>query len=316
MVKDEMKSRRQTPRLAAAVAILIAAWAVEARAADLPAINSPATTEWYNGKLVWADLFTSDQLAAQTFYTGLFHWTSATIERETPSGRHSYVILSNEGRPLAGIAVRPRALKDEVRGRWVGYVSVKDVPLALATVTTLGGRVVFPDKSLPQRGTQAIFSDPEGALLGVIHSSSGDPGEFRPEAGDWTWAEHFARDVGAALRFYHGVFAYDITRDDRVNQPNAFILSSRGYARASLAPLPAKPHARPGWLLFLRVADASASVAKAVSLGGEVLVAPKQVDPSTRLAILRDPVGAAIGLVEMAEPTGSADGNAPASRQP
>lgn len=289
----------------------LAVLALPLHAAELPPLNSPATNETYPGKFVWADLFTADRAAAEKFYTGVFNWTATEVERATPSGTHSYVILSNDGRPIAGIAVRPKKLKDEARGRWVGYISVADVPATLAAATAQGGKIIFPSKDLPQRGTQAIFADPEGALVGVIHSSSGDPGEYIPGAGDWVWAEHFARDPAAAQRFDHAVLAYETSPDDRIKTPNTFLLSSGGYARGSIAPLPAKAGAHPAWLLFVRVTDIQAAIAQVTALGGEIRVKPRQIEPTTWLAVVRDPVGSAIGLIQLDEQAG-----APAAASP
>src|SRR5262249_2010569 len=121
--------------LKTAATLAAALLALGAGAEELPPLCAPPTEEAHPGKLVWADLFTSDPAAAEKFYTALFGWTSATLER--PS-KHPLIILSNGDRPLAGIALRPRQKEDEVRGRWVGFFSVKDTALAAATVTTLG----------------------------------------------------------------------------------------------------------------------------------------------------------------------------------
>jgi predicted enzyme related to lactoylglutathione lyase len=241
----------------------------------------------------------------------IFNWTATEVERSTHSGSHAYVILSNDGRPIAGIAVRPKRLKDEARGRWVGYISVNDVPATLAAATAQGGRIIFPSKNLAERGTQAIFSDPEGALLGLMHSTSGDPGEYTPGAGDWVWAEHFARDPDAALRFDHAVLGYETSRDDRMQQAHTFLLSSGGYARGSVAPLPPKAGAHPAWLLFVRVTDIQTAIGQVTALGGEVRVKPRHIDATTWLAVVRDPVGSAIGLIQLAEPAGGPSEPAP-----
>ena len=237
-------------------------------AADLPALNTPPTTDSFPGKFVWADLFSADPAAAEKFYTGLFGWTSSTLQRTTSSGTHSYVVLSVGDRPIAGIALRPQRMKDEVHGRWIGYVSVPDVAQALAAATTGGGHTLFPVKDLPQRGTQAAFIDKEGAELGLMHSSTGDPGEYRPDPGDWTWAQLFSRDPAAAGDYYRTVFGYDVLPDTRTDKPNSFVLVSGGYSRASVVPVPDRPKAHPAWLMFVRVANVKAATAQATSLGG------------------------------------------------
>lgn len=281
------------------ILLLLAVFGLAVRAADVPAINDPATTDSFPGKFVWADLFTSDQAAAATFYTGLFGWTATTIDRTTPErGPLSYIVLSNGDRPVAGIALGPPALRNDVRGHWLGFVSVPDVTKALAEAVANGGHVLSPTREVPQRGVQAMFYSNEGAILGVLHSSSGDPGEYRPEVGDFTWAEVFAQNPGTAAQFYRNVLGYDAAAATEPSRPDTTLFSSGGYARASLAPLPNRPNAHPAWLLFVRVGSIADSLAKATQLGGRVLVQPVEVHGNSWIAIIADPVGAALGLVE------------------
>jgi len=285
---------------AKALCLVLCGAAVIVSAAELPPLSDTTPTgEHFPGKFIWADLFTADPAAAQTFYTGLLGWEATTIERTTTSGTHSYIILKNGDEPVAGIARRPSRGEGPVQGRWVGYVSVPDVAKALAAATTAGGRVLFPAKDLPQRGTQAILVDPEGAELGVLHSSAGDPGEYAPDPGDWTWAQLFARDPVAAGRFYASIAGWEVLPDTRSDRPNVFVLASGGYSRASMAPLPPRPKAKPGWLLSVRVADVKAAAAKATALGGRVLVAPSDAPSEFWRAVIVDPTGAVIGLVQL-----------------
>lgn len=278
--------------------------ALAARGDDLPPLNSPPAEGQFAGKFIWADLFTPDQAAASRFYTSLFGWKAATLSRQSSSGAaRSYIVLSNEGRPVAGIALRPEKMRNAARGRWVGYVSVRDVPQALAAATAGGGRILFPAKSVPQRGTQAIFIDPDGAELGVMHSSSGDPGEFTPDPGDWTWSELFARDPAKAGQYYRSVAGYELIPDERPGRAGAFVLVSGGFSRASVASVPDRPNARPVWLLFVRVANVKDTVARVAALGGRVLVAPSGELVQHWKAIIEDPTGAVVGIVQLEEPT-------------
>lgn len=269
-------------------------------AADLPPLSDTTlTAEHFPGKFVWADLFTADPAAAQAFYTGLFGWEATTIERASAAGTHSYIVLANGGEPVAGIAHRSSRMPETTHGRWVGYVSVPDVAKALAAATSAGGRVLFPAKDLPRRGTQAILADPEGAELGVLHSSSGDPGDYASDPGDMVWAQLFARDPAAEGRFCASIAGWEVLPDTRSDRPDVFVLASGGYSRASVAPLPPRPQAKPGWILFIRVADVKAAAAKAASLGGRVLVAPSDAPNEYWRAVIADPTGAVIGLVQL-----------------
>lgn len=287
---------------AKALGLILCGAVTTAGAADLPPLSDTTPTgQYFPGKFIWADLFTADPAAAQAFYTGLFGWEATAIERPTASGTHSYVVLTNGGEPVAGIARRPSRLPDTVRGRWVGYVSVPDVAKALTAAAATGGRVLFPAKDLPARGTQAILVDPEGAEIGVLHSSTGDPGEYAPDPGDLTWAQLFVRDPVAAGRFYAAIAGWEALPDTRGDRPNVFVFTSGGYSRASVAPLPPRPGDKPGWLLFVRVADVKTAVAKAISLGGRVLVPPSDAPTEFWRAVIVDPTGAVIGLVQLQE---------------
>jgi hypothetical protein len=276
--------------------------------ADLPPINNPATAESYPGKFVWADLFTSDPAVARGFYAGMFGWTAATVDRATFWGVRHYVVLSAGGRPVAGIVKRPARKADEIHGRWVGYVSVPDVARSLAAAISGGGRVLSPTKALAARGTQAIFADPDGASLGLMHSTSGDPGEYLPNPGDWVWAELFARDPGAASAFYHAVAGYDVIADTRAGRPGSFVLVCGGYSRASVSAVSDRPRARPAWLLFVRVENVRDAAAKAVSLGGRVLVPPSDGPTEYWRAIIADPTGAPLGIVEIEDAAKAKEG--------
>jgi hypothetical protein len=287
---------------AKALGLILCGAVATAGAADFPPLSDTTpTAEHFPGKFIWADLFTVDPAAAQAFYTGLFGWEATMIERTTTSGTHPYIVLANGGEPVAGIARRPSRLPEAVHGRWVGYVSVPDVAKALAAATAAGGRVLFPAKDLPRRGTQAILADPEGAELGVLHSSSGDPGEYASDPGDFVWAQLFASDPAAEGRFCASVAGWEILPDTRSDRPNVFVLASGGYSRAGMVPLPPRPQAKPGWLLFIRVKDVKAAAAKVISLGGRVLVAPSDVPTEYWRAVVADPTGAVIGLVQLQE---------------
>ena len=129
--------------------------------------DSPA-----RGKFVWADLVTDDVSAAQKFDLGaLFGWSF--------SNYGGYVIGKTDDRPVCGIFQRPRPTdQPRARPRWFGYISVANVDKARNAVLKAGGRELAAPKKLPDRGEQAVFADAEGAMFGVVKSSSGDPEDF------------------------------------------------------------------------------------------------------------------------------------------
>jgi predicted enzyme related to lactoylglutathione lyase len=77
------------------------------------------------------------------------------------------------------------------------------------------------------------------------------------------------------------------------------MLATDSYARASMNSPPAnRPNMHPHWLNYVRVDDAVKATAKAVALGGRVLVEPRVDRHGGRVALVADPMGAPFGLLE------------------
>lgn len=263
-------------------------------AADAPPLP-PLTTASGNprlpGKFVWADLVTDNALVAQKFYTALFGWSFYDYG--------GYLIGFSDDRPLCGMFQRPRP-KDRPAGpRWFGYISVGSVERARQAVTKAGGRVLAEPKKLPKRGEQAVFADPEGAAFGVVKSSSGDPEDFLAEPGEWIWIQLLSRDAPKAAEFYRAVAGYEVVENTKTNRVSDYVLTSEGYARATVRTIRStNPKVQPTWLLFVRVKNVGESVALAKQLGGTALLEPKPELFDGKVAVIADPTGAAIGIME------------------
>lgn len=267
------------------------------RGRELPPLTTISGSDRLPGKFVWADLVTDNLPVAQRFYSGLFGWTFSSISP-------GYIIAANEERPLAGILQRPRPQDRPAQPRWFGFISVRDLRRAEIVVTNAGGRVVAPREKLPRRGEQAVFADPEGALFGVVRSSSGDPADFLAAPGDWIWVQLMSRDARTAAEFYSRVAGYRIVENIEPNRLSDFVLTSQGFARATVRTLSDEARARsvaPTWLPFVRVEKLAPSVAKVRELGGTVTVEPRPEYLGGRVAVVADPTGAAIGLLEWSD---------------
>ncbi len=259
-------------------------------------LNDPASTERHPGKFIWADLFTTDPVAATKFYSGLFGWTANVITQEGKT----YTVFSNGSRPVAGLAPRPTT-KAKRPSRWIGYIAVADVAATLKRVPKASGQVRAEAREFPRRGVQAIIADNEGATVGLLQSASGDFDDDEPKPGDWNWFVLYVKNPKAVAGFYHEILGYDVAADTRTERKNDYLLSSGGLARAGVAPLPIRDDAQSGWLGVVRVEKLDEALTRAVALGGEVLVAPRPVAYESRFAIISDSTGGSIGLVEYAD---------------
>ncbi|MBP9903004.1 MAG: VOC family protein [Verrucomicrobia bacterium] len=268
--------------------------AQETRPPVLPPLTTISGSPRLPGKFVWADLVTDDVPVARKFYAQLFGWTFQDLG--------NYTIAANDERPLCGMFQRPKPADASAKPRWFGYLSVANVSRAEKAVTKAGGKVLAAPQPMPKRGEQAVFTDPEGAVFGVVKSSAGDPPDFLPEPGDWIWVQLLSRDAKRAAAFYRTVGGYQVVENTGTNRLLDYVLTSNGYARATVRTIPrAAEQVKPTWLPFVRVKRVTESVAQAQQLGGKVLIEPNPERFDSKVAVIADPTGAAIGLLEWPE---------------
>jgi uncharacterized protein len=287
------------------LSVLLASLALSVFAAapqfKVPPLNDPATTTTLPGKFIWVDLFTADPAVSTKFYAELFGWQWEVVDHSP----QAYQIAYQNGLPVAGAVKRPPAKGEATKALWIGYISVPDVGATVKQVQARGGRTLLAPRLVPDRGELALLADPQGALFGVMKSSSGDPGDYRPELGEWYWTQLFADDAAKATAFYQAVIGYDVHPASSTLPTASMYLIGSGQVRASVAQLPDSKF-KPSWLGFITVASLAETTAKAQALGGAVLVPPHRVSDGAEVAVIADPLGAPVGLIH-SNPTSPGD---------
>ena len=126
--------RSALPAIAFSVLFCVASLSI-ARAAEfeLPALNTPPSTEHHLGKMVWADLVTPDLAAAEKFYGGLFGWTFRRIR----AGSSEYAVAMLDGRPIAGLMEKAISSGERHQSAWLTFMAAGDVD----RVVRVNGRV-------------------------------------------------------------------------------------------------------------------------------------------------------------------------------
>jgi uncharacterized protein len=261
-------------------------------------------TEHHPGKMVWADLVTPDLASAQSFYGSLFGWTFQQVH----TGKSDYAVVLAGGRPIGGILQRPVPTGEHRQPAWLTFLAVKDVDAAGRVALSHGAKSVSEPKTYARRGRQAVLTDPEGAVFALLASAGGDPPDDLAEPGEWIWSALLSKDPAQSAAFYQNVFGYDVFDADSDDGSEHMVLSSDDYARASVNTLPAGSARRhPHWLNFIRVTGAAEAAKKAVSLGGRILVEPHDDGPGGLWAVISDPAGAPIGVMEWSESESKAE---------
>ena len=277
-----------------AAALVLAATAIVAcggRGYTVPPVSATPTSERHLGKWVWYDLLTHDGEVTERFYSELFGWEfDEPVDDDSP-----FRAISLRGTPIAGMFVVPEGDERVSRARWVPYVSVADVDDAVRFVEGQGGEVLAEAQNLEDRGRLAVVEDPQGAVFGVLHSTSGDPADLDAAPGGFLWTELWTRDVQEAVNFYHGLAGYSHVVMDFPSGGDYDVLQAEELPRAGVLRLPFEG-VDPNWLPYVLVDDPHAIAQRVEELGGTVFLGPDEELRSGSVAIIIDPSGAALTI--------------------
>jgi uncharacterized protein len=114
------------------------------------------------GAMAWNDLVTAEPDAAAEFYAALFGWTIEEIP-----GAQGYRSIRNGGSANGGI------MPLQGPTAWMPYFGHESVEVAIERIGGLGGQLMTGPMPVPS-GQFAIFSDPQGAVFGLLESNAYD----------------------------------------------------------------------------------------------------------------------------------------------
>ncbi|MGA3158645.1 MAG: VOC family protein [Steroidobacteraceae bacterium] len=294
-----LRARRLRVReVLAACLCLGASSMIMAALAPMPPISDAVSIEHHPGKVIWADLVTPDLAVVEPFYSGVFGWTF----RVARDGDIDYVLALSGGRPVAGLFRRPMPAGTPQQPIWVSFIATNNFDSARRTALAHGATVLNGPGNVGGRGRQMILRDPEGAIFGIMASSSGDPPDYLAEPGEWIWSSLLASDAGKDAAFYQEVFGYEVYELASDDNAEHLILSGDDFARASVHTLPVDQSRRHShWIYFVRVLSTVQASASAAALGGRVLVEPHADRHGNMVAVVADPTGAPVGLMEWSD---------------
>jgi predicted enzyme related to lactoylglutathione lyase len=124
-----------------------------------------------------------------------------------------------------------------------------------------------------------------------------------PGTGRIAWTDLTVDDAGKVRDFYSQVVGWDPVPVG-MGEYDDFSMCLPGsedaaagicHARGLNADLP------PVWIPYIVVDDLDASLGACADLGGEVVVAPRDMEPGSRYAVIRDPSGAVAALYQTGE---------------
>ncbi|MFF8429570.1 MULTISPECIES: VOC family protein [unclassified Streptomyces] len=249
---------------------------------DKPVIGGPC----------WTELGTSDLERAKGFYTELFGWRPETDPRQEAGG-YTVAHLGD-----AAIAALTPLYQESQPVAWNVSFAVTDADDAARRVEEAGGTVILGPTDVFDVGRFAVALDPTGAAFQLWQARAFAGAGLFNSPGTLGWVELATRDTDRARDFYTTVFGWSVNASERYTQ-----WGIDGEDFGGMADMGDRfpPEVPPHWLPYFAVDDVDATAQVAEQANGTVVMPATSVPDGPRIAVLRDPQGAAFGVYEAGE---------------
>jgi predicted enzyme related to lactoylglutathione lyase len=234
------------------------------------------------GSFCWVEHTSKDVSSARKFYGEVFGWSFE--ERPMPGGAPPYTTAKVGDRFIGGFTKM-----DVPSPFWLPYVAVDDAAAVAKRARSLGGTVKKEMMAGEGMGKFAIISDPAGAMFAVWQELKSMGTWLYAENGALCWNELVTTDVERSRPFYTELMGW---RAEEVQ--GGYTVFKRGDAM--VAGMTKGPSI--AWSSYFQVPGADATVSKAQKLGAKTIVAATETAGVGRWALLQDPQGAAVGLLQ------------------
>jgi predicted enzyme related to lactoylglutathione lyase len=239
------------------------------------------------GKFVWHELLTADTAGAGAFYPKVVSWKSQPWDKDP-----SYTLWMTKAGPIGGVA----NLEDG-NGRWLAYVGVEDVHATVAQAKSMGAKVIKDVTDMPETGTYAVLTDPQGGEFAVFKSHNPGGNGGAPGIGEFSWHELATSDPDGAVSFYSKLFGWGVgPKHDMGPEFGTYHLMLHGGEQ--FVGIFKSPNVPTGWMCYVRVDDAGKAANAAKGAGGRVINGPMEVPGGDWIAQVLDPAGVMFAVHE------------------
>jgi len=171
------------------------------------------------------------------------------------------------------------------------YVEVGDLQAKLDRAEELGATTVLPVTELPMLSF-AMFTDPDGLLVGLMKASEQLGGAPPPGAGaPVDWFEVLGSDAKRSQALYGDLFGWSFEDADA-----SYGLVDTGAGRGISGGIGASAQGSMWATVYANVDEVERALARAEELGGKREYGPIDVDDHMQSGAIRDPVGNVIGV--------------------
>ena len=261
----------------------------------------PEVTSHAPGAPSWADLATSDEAGALSFYNALFGWEDDPQEMGPDAYYHMQRV---NGLETAAIYQQTEATGGtDIPPHWNVYFTVDNADETAEFISENGGTVVFGPMDVFEAGRMAFCQDPQGAFFAIWQAKQHIGCRVKNEPGAMCWNELLTPDRDGGIEFYLKVLG--VERGEVMAPMDYAMLRAGGTEVAGVLQItPEMGEFPPHWSVYFGVENVDAAVEKAQSLGGNVYVPGTDIvpvegqPPIGRFAALADPQGAPFSIFQ------------------
>jgi len=116
----------------------------------------------------------------------------------------------------------------------------------------------------------AVVTDAQGAMVGLLKTSGGDPADLEQIHGNWLWTELLTTSADSANSFYESLMDYESNSLEVREGFTYYVLSKENKPRAGIGQTPWEG-VKPNWLPYILVDDPKNYIDKVKKLGGNVV---------------------------------------------
>jgi predicted enzyme related to lactoylglutathione lyase len=258
----------------------------------------PQVTQHPAGSPCWFELGTTDQNGAKAFYSQMFGWTALEFPMG-PGG--TYTLFQLGGKDVAGgYKLMPEQQQQNIPPHWLVYFNTTDCDATAAKAVELGGAIVKPPMDVMALGRMAVLQDREKAVFALWEARMHIGAGVVQDIGSVGWSELAARDSAAAVAFYSELFGWKTAPSKNAPTQYTEFAVNGGEQMGGILQMNEEWEGMPShWGIYIMVEDCEASAVKAKQLGGKVCHGPFEAGDVGWIAILADPQGAMLSIIQL-----------------
>jgi predicted enzyme related to lactoylglutathione lyase len=248
------------------------------------------------GTFVWEELITGDVAAGRAFYQNVLGWTSTEQPLGDDAEAGTYTMFTANGQGVGGAFEL-----NDVPPHWGTYIGVDSADDAIAQAKELGATVLREPMDVMEHGRMGTILDPTGAVVSVWESNLE---AVREPVGHGTvcWREIRTRDLEQTKSFYGAWMGWTFEARDMGEFTYWIINLGERQVGGVMPIIPEMMGDMPShWGVIFEVADCDAVYEHALQLGAVTLMEPDDIPEVGRYAGLKDPTGAAFGVLMPAD---------------